>query len=303
MSAKTRRTLFWGAGCLFLANALLWASVERDKAYIAGVASQIIPFGSRDSDVVNAVTNFIRDNIYHPTAEEVAQFPWYARWNYLYNRFRPGPQTVLRYGTHHVGPCQSNSRAFKALLDAHGIESRTIIQHDDDLIGMHSVVEVDYAGVRGICGPTYGLVYTHADGRPATLQDLRGDHDLFISNASRGFAYGWGPNAKNVKRPLPAEVYHFRQAYYFNYKWFGPFRRVVFRGLNSVLGEDGPMLVVRPAWYTYPAYTTAIVLDFTVVALLIFWGLGRGFVRWRATRVAKPNRQSASVISARAAAE
>lgn len=274
-----------------------------DKAYIAGVASQIIPFGSKDTDVVNAMTAYVRDNIYHPTAEEVARFPWYVRWNYLYNRFRPGPQTVLRFGTHHVGPCQSNSRAFKALLDAHGIDSRTIIQHDDDLIGMHSVVEVDYAGVHGICGPTFGLVYKHPDGRPATLQDLRRDRDLFLSNVSRGFAYGWGPNAKDVKRPLPADIYHFRNAYYFNYKWFGPFRWIVFKWLNGILGEDGPMLVVRPEWYTYPAYTTAIVLDSAVVALLILWWMGRGFFGWRRTRVVSHAEENTSAVSACAATE
>lgn len=281
-------------------NAALWASVEVDKAYIAGVASQVIPFGSKDTDVVDAMTAYVRDHIYHPTAEEVEVFPWYVRLNYLYNRFRPGPQAVLRYGTHHVGPCQSNSRAFKALLDAHGIDSRTIIQHDDDLIGIHSVIEVDYAGVSGICGPTYGLVYRHADGRPATLQDLRRDQELFKANVSQGFAYGWGPNAKDVRRPLPADVYHFRNAYYFNYKWFGPFRWIVFKCLNGILGDDGPMLVVRPEWYTYPAYTAAIVLDMSVVALLILWWIGRGIAGLRRSRAGFRTAGISPAISVRA---
>ncbi|MEK6643680.1 MAG: hypothetical protein AABZ08_07200 [Planctomycetota bacterium] len=276
-----RKALWIGGAFLLLVNAGLWLSVELDKAYIAGIAFQIAPKSSSDVEIVEAVTAYVRDRIYHPTYEEVLEFPWYVRWNYLYSRFRPGPGAVLAYGTHHIGPCQSNSRAFKALLNAFGIESRTIIQHDKDLLGIHSVVEVDYANTFGICGPTYGLVYKHPDGRPATLKDLRTNRVLFEENLKRGFAYGWGPNAKATQRYISGELYNFEKAYYFNYKWFGPFRWMAFNALHGLLGDKGPDLVVRPDWYTYPAYTTAIILDFGAAFVLFAYYLKRNSFRFK----------------------
>lgn len=273
-----RKTVWAGAVLVATFNAAMFASVAVDKAYIRRVAHKIIAPGSRDTDIVKAVTAFVHDDVYHLTRQEVDQFSWYLRVNYLYSRLRPGPRSILEHGEH-LAPCQSNSRVFKELLAAHGINSRLVIQHDDNLIGIHSVMEVDYAGTKGIVGPSFGIIYQHPDGRPATLKELRDDRELFVWNARRGFAYGWGPNSKAVKMALPLDDYDFDNAYYFNYRWFGPIRWPIVKFSLRLFGADGPYYFARPGWYTYPAYTCAFALDALLVAGLLVLLSGRRIVR------------------------
>lgn len=262
---------------VLLANAALYFSAQADSAFIRDIAFKIAPPGTPDVEVVRAVSRYVRDEIYHPTREEVEHFPFWVRLNYLYNPFRIGPRPILEYGTHHLGPCQSNSRAFMALLAAHGISSRMVVQHDANLLGLHSVIEVDYAGTHGIVGPTNGVIYQHEDGRPATLKELHKDRDLFVRNAVTGFAYGWGPNGKEYTVPLPYDLYNFDYAYYFNYKWLGALRWPAYKALVAIWGENGPYLPVRPLWYTYPKYTCMVVLDAGVI--------GAGFILWAGRRL------------------
>jgi len=266
------------------ANAALFFSAQMDRAFIRDIAYKIAPPGTRDVEVVRAVTRYVHEDIYHPTPEEVDRFPFWVRLNFLYNPFRTGPRPTLEYGTHHIGPCQSNSRAFMALLAAHGISSRMVIQHGPRLLGRHSVVEVDYAGTQGIVGPTNGVIYQHEDGRPATLKELHKDRELFLRNAVTGFAYGWGPKGKEHTIPLPYDLYNFDYAYYFNYKWLGALRWPVYKTLVAIWGENGPYLPVRPLWYTYPKYTCMVVLNFGVAgAWCVLW-IGRRFRRRLAKR-------------------
>ncbi len=278
---KPRRRLSKSArvivALVLFANAALYLSAQADRAFIRDIAFKIAPQGTPDTEVVRAVTRYVHDEIYHPTPEEVERFPFWVRLNYLYNPFRTGPRPTLEYGTHHIGPCQSNSRAFMALLAAHGISSRMVVQHGPHLNGRHSVVEVDYAGTQGIVGPTNGVIYQHEDGRPATLKELHEDRELFLRNAVKGFAYGWGPKGKEVTIPLPYDLYNFDYAYYFNYKWLGALRWPVYKALIAIWGENGPYLPVRPLWYTYPKYTCMVVLNAGV--------FGAWFVMWAGKRL------------------
>jgi len=262
---------------LVLANVCLWASVQLDKAYIKRLAFQIAPEGLPDRQIVEAMASYVREHVHHRTLQEVQAMPLLVRWNYLYNTFRPGPRTVLDYGTHHLGPCQSNTRALRELLTARGLRCKGVVMHDSNLRGMHSVLEVEYDGRWGVVSPTFALLYQHPDGRPATLRELRDDRDLFLSNAKKGWQYGWGPEGKSTRLPLPHDLYTFDKAYYFNYNWFRWARWLVYDMLEKGFGEDALYWLTRPAWYSYPAYTLMVCLNGFAALLIMAYLVSRRF--------------------------
>ena len=258
---------------------LLW-SIKQDEDYIQSIAYSIIAPGSDEHKIVEAATEFTRNSLMRPTLKDVEQMPLLVRWNYLYNPLRIGPVTILQHGQHHLGPCQSNSRVFKSLLAAHGIDSKAVAMHDSDLNGTHSVVEVYYSkGPYGIIDPQHGIIYRHPDGRPATIQDLRNDQKLFLDNAGKGWCYGKGPQNPELKVPYPAQFYDFKRVAYFNFRRFGPLKWFIYDTLTRWFGPDGPLLVPRPTWYMNPTKTLGFILNSIagLIALL-------GFIRWRRKR-------------------
>jgi hypothetical protein len=272
----------WWSGGLFLINVALLLSFALDLRFIRETAFRIAPPGLSDREIVERLTRYVRDEIPHHTLDEVEAMPWYVRWCYTRNIFRPGAGEVLRYGNHHLGPCQTSSRALIELLAARGIASRLVFMHNDDLKGIHSVVEAEYDGVLGILGPSFGMVYVHPDGRPATMEELRTDNELFMSNVPNGFMYGWGPEAKKNRIPLPWDEYHFRSAYYINFRWFGPLRWWVYRWGHEYVDGRGGLRITFPRFYNFPAISYLIGIDALAVGgLLVYWWRVRKATRRR----------------------
>jgi hypothetical protein len=266
MSTRSRRVICIVSLFLILVNAGLCLSVYFDHKFISDLAWKIAPASLSEHQAVEQLTRYVQEHVEHRTLDEVRQMSFFQQWNYEHNIFRPGPRSVLEHGTHHIGPCQSFTRALRALLRARGFDCNTVVMHDADLRGIHSVLEVEYDGRRGIVSPTYGILYVDRENRPATLLELREDHELFMENARHGWQYGWGPHARQQKLGGPIDLYVFDRAYYFNYSWFGPLRWTVFRGLRSSFGEDALFWLTRPAWYSYPAYDYMICIDALALA-------------------------------------
>lgn len=293
MSKRSKRTWYVLGLVVIACNAgLLW-SVQADRAYIRDVALRAAPEGLSDREIVTALTGYVQENVRKCTLEDVQTMPLLRRWNYLYNPFRPGPRSVIEFGGHQLGPCQSNTRALSELLRARGIPFERVVMHDENLRGIHSLLEVEYAGGRGAVSPSYGILYQHPDGRPATIQELREDRELFVANAMRGWQYGWGPDAKAHKLPLPYDLYHFENAYYFNYNWFGPARWIVFRFLRGAFGSQALYWLTRPGWYSYPALTCVVLMDSLLLGALAAWFIVKR--RRRRTHRVDPHPASLSV--------
>lgn len=268
-----RRPHYLFALMVLALNAALYASVAMDRRYIRQVAHSIISPDHSTREIVIAVTQFVRNDLHKCDDADVAEMPFWDRCNYLYNRLRPGPRTILERGTHQLAPCQSSTRVLKELLEAFDIDTQSVIMHDKQFQGIHSVAEVDYGGTRGIVDPLYGLVYQHADGRPATLQELRVDHNLFLANAARAWEYGFGKNAHSKKVTMNAAEYNFERAYYFNYGWFGPFRLQVYNWIRRLWGERGLDVLQRPDWYAFPAFSFILCLNAAAAFVAAAWFL------------------------------
>ena len=269
MSARPRLLFYSLLIPLFVVNAGLCLNVYYDQKFISELAWKIAPAGLSQRQIVENLTHYVQENVGHLTLDEVRQMNFFQRWNYEHNIFRPGPRSVLQYGSHHLGPCQSNSRVLRALLEARGLNCAMVVMHDKDLRGIHSVLEVNYEGRRGIVSPTYGLLYVNRDDRPATIQELRADRELFLDNVRRGWQYGWGPNGRHLKLGVPYDDYVFDRAYYFNYSWFGPMRWTVFNSLKSNFGEDALFWLSRPSWYSFPGYDYLLCIDALALAIIL----------------------------------
>ena len=280
MQLRKFRIVAVAVAMLAITDVLLLWSIKQDEDYIQSIAYSIIAPGSDEHKIVDAVTEFTRNSLKRPSIQDVEQMPLLRRWNYKYNPLRVGPVTILQHGQHQLGPCQSNSRVFKALIAAHGIDAKAVAMLDPDLNGTHSVVEVYYSkGPYGIVDPQNGIVYRHPDGRPATIQDLRNDQKLFLDNAAKGWCYGKGPQYPELKAPYPTQLYDFKRVAYFNFRRFGPLKWFVYDTLTYWFGPDGPLLVPRPSWYMIPTKTAGFILNSVagLIALLCV-------IRWRRNR-------------------
>lgn len=258
---KRSRFIKWLLAPLALVNGLLLTSLALDKQYVRETAFRAAPPGLPQREIVSRLSRYVHEEVIPRSPDEVAAMPWHLRWLYTRNFFRPGPATILQTGAHHLGPCQSNSRALMELFAAHGIESRLVFLHNDELKGFHSVIEVDYDGCRGIVSGSSGVVYQHSGGRPATIEELRTDRELFAANASKGDIRTWGPGSTRVTLPYPIDEYRFDKAYYINFRWFGPARWFVFRWTHQLFDGAGNYFIAFPRWYNYPAITYLILCD------------------------------------------
>jgi hypothetical protein len=274
---RSRRSKLITSALLLLAltDAVLGYTLIKNRAYLNSIAYSIAPPGTPERQIVKAVAEYVRDTLKRPTLADVEAMPLLVRWNYLYNPLRVGSVTILQYGQHHTGPCQSCSRVFKSLLLSHDIASRPVALHDADLNGSHGVSEVHYSdGSKGMVDPQNGIVFEHPDGRPASLQDLRDDRELFLSNVKKGWCYGRGPDEPDCKMAYPASLdgYDYKYAAYFNFRRFGPLKWPIHNFLTNMFGLDGPLLVPRPTWYANPTKTLLFSLNSIAAlsALLIF---------------------------------
>jgi hypothetical protein len=184
------------------------------------------------------------------------------------------------------------------MLGAHGIRSRTIILSSDRMVSLHTLLEVRYEDAWGAVDPLYNIVYRHADGRPASLQDLRRDEALFLANAASGWQYGYGPERLEKTNAYNAGKNVFRNAHYFNFDKLRAASLALHRLLTRIGGEEGPLWVKRPNFYSYPGLTTLVLLDVGTLGLA---GLALGWRRLasgglrRATRAPRANRPRVGV--------
>ena len=267
---------------VILTNLVLLGSVILDKRAIQTTARTIAPADADEQTTIETLTRHVHDELYHCNRDDVMQMPLLRRWNYLYNPFRIGPKTALEFGAHHTGACGSSSRVLMELLSTYHIPSRFVILLDDQLRSRHTLLEVFYNNdAWGAVDPLYGIVYQHPDGRPASMWELRNDAELFRNNAEQGWEYGYGPEGKFQTHPYNLEKYPFRNATYLNYSKFGAIGRGLHGFLGATFGEPATLWIRRPNAYAYPALTTLILLDGTLLCLGIAWWIA---VRIRSVR-------------------
>ena len=267
---------------VILTHLALLGSVILDKRAIQTTARTIAPADADEQTTIETLTRHVHDELYHCNRDDVMQMPLLRRWNYLYNPFRIGPKTALEFGAHHTGACGSSSRVLMELLSTYHIPSRFVILLDDQLRSRHTLLEVFYNDdAWGAVDPLYGIVYQHPDGRPASMWELRNDAELFRNNAEQGWEYGYGPEGKFQTHPYNLEKYPFRNATYLNYSKFGAIGRGLHGFLGATFGEPATLWIRRPNAYAYPALTTLILLDGTLLCLGIAWWIA---VRIRSVR-------------------
>ena len=266
------KRLLYIMGALILLNSALFTSVWMDRRYIAALTEEVVP--SKDTDdraVVDVVTEYVRSDLHHANAAEVDRMPTWQRWNYLYNPFRIGPRTALEYGGDHEGACGSSSRVMMEMLRARDIDSRFVILLNDNLKSLHTLLEVSIDGRWGTVDPLYGIVYRHADGRPASALELRDNADLFASNAKHGWEYGYGPERLETRHAYNIDKYNFRNVHYFNFGKFGSLGQALWTFLHNAFGDDAPLWIRRPNFYAYPALTTAFFVNGLAGLLASVW--------------------------------
>ena len=257
---------------VILTNLVLLGSVVLDKRAIQAAARATVPADADERTVIELLTRFVHDQLYHCNLDDVKRMPLLRRWNYLYNPFRIGPKTALDYGAHHTGACGSSSRVLMELLTTHHIASRFVILLDDQLRSRHTLLEVLYKNdAWGAVDPLYGIVYQHPDGRPASMWELRNDAELFRDNAEHGWEYAYGPEGEFQPHPYNLEKYPFRNASYLNYSKFGAIGRNLHGFLGATFGESATLWIRRPNIYAYPALTTLLFLDGTLVCVGMAW--------------------------------
>ena len=276
---------FIALAVLAIVNVALLGSVYADKLAIRSKKKEIIRDDMPRAEAVKVMAEWVRDEVYHCGPGDVEQMPMWLRWNYRHNPFRIGPVTVLRSGGDATGACGSSSRVLMELLAAHDVRSRFAIIGGPDG-ETHTVLEVFYEDAWGLVDPLYNIVYQRGIGQPASLDDLRADPELYVSNAKRGWEWQYQPPPR-VRHAYNASKYPISSARYFNYDKFGALSRGLYRVLDAALGDQGTLLIKRPNFYAYPALTLVVVLDALTAGLLGLFACAQLIRRRRASTKTK----------------
>lgn len=233
------------------------SSYYSDKRFFVSIAAEIM--NGQSLTGLERLERFVEyaHNLPRPTYDELK--PPLVRFYYKYNPFHPSAQDVVLHGCDYRGGCGSSSRVVMALLDASGIESRSLILRDSAGRRVHAVVNAKIAGRWAVADPLYGLVFTRPSGEIVTAEELRKDQALFLANTERNPSY-------------PSAVFTYDNYALMNWEKIPVILPAIRWALSRTIGEERTASISRPKIWMYPLPAFAILFTMFV---FIFAGIVR----------------------------
>lgn len=177
-SRRTLQFAWFGAVLLFLLSGVLLAAYKGDRRLIAELAERVDGGRTLTKDQRFALyVGFAHRELRDPSYDEIQS--GLVRFYYRFNPLHPGPGDVVRWGSHHRGPCGSHSRVVIAMLESRGVPSRVRLLLDESGKSIHTVVECLADGRWVIGDAAFGIAFRQRDGRPATAEYLATDTAFF----------------------------------------------------------------------------------------------------------------------------
>ncbi len=250
-----RRVGLWLVVVALAVDALAVMSYVSDKKFFEALADEIVSYQNlSDRQVLEKFVEFAYHDLERPGYDDLPS-TW-VKLYYKLNPFHPSARDVIEYGCDYRGGCGSSSRVVMALLDAHKIPSRSLILQDSLDHRIHAVVNANIDRRWAVADPLYGIVFKHADGTPATAEELREDRALFMRNARANTAY-------------PYEVFDYDNYALMNWKKIPVVLPAIHWVLEHTIGEERTASISRPGIWMYPLPAFASVFTFFALALAL----------------------------------
>jgi len=233
-----------------LVDLLAALSYGSDKRYFRRLAGKIAPVDTLSrAQLLERFVSFAYSDLKRPRYEEL---PLPIRLYYRFNPFHPSARDVVEHGCDYRGGCGSSSRVLMALLDAAGIENKSLILLDEKGRRVHAVVSALVDGKWAVADPLYGIVFKRRDGTLVSAEELKNDPELFEENVRRNPSY-------------PKAVFRYENFAWMNWNKIPVILPALRWILERTIGEKRTASIARPRIWMYPAAMFAVLFTFPAV--------------------------------------